>query len=111
MIDEGVRGSVSFRNFRAPGKIYLRRRNWFTASIVLTERSLVASTSFRSLVDLPLEDPRLSELRFSLDGDETLCIRFDPSLFDPPQSGSITYRFKTELARALLARLSNSRIA
>lgn len=36
--DEGVSGSVTFRDFRAPGRRYSLRKSWFLGSLVVTGR-------------------------------------------------------------------------
>ena len=107
--DEGIRGSITFRNFRAPGKRYLLRRNWFHGSLVLTRRRFAAFTSFRAIVDLPLDDARLAQLECSVEGNGSLCIRFDPSLFHPGWSGTMEFRFPTSLASDFAERLSAAR--
>jgi hypothetical protein len=37
LADEGVKGSVTYRNFRAPGRRDSWRRQWFIGSIALTK--------------------------------------------------------------------------
>ena len=44
-------------------------------------------------------------LGFSVEGDETLLVAFDPSLFHDDWSGAMEYRFHTSQARALLETL------
>lgn len=105
LIAEGVRGSVRFKNFRAPGKRYPGRINGFTGSLVLTGRRFAAFTSLRSIVDLPFDDARFGQLFCSLRGEQTLSVRFDPALFNRQHSGSIEIRINTPLASSFLGRL------
>jgi hypothetical protein len=42
LLDEGVKGSVTYRNFHAPGRRDAWRRQWYTGSIALTKMRLVA---------------------------------------------------------------------
>ena len=107
LVDEGVWGSVRFKNFRAPGKRYQGRINGFTGSVVVTRRRFAAFSAFRSIVDLPFDDARFARLSCSLHREHTLSVRFDPALFDPQHSGSIELRIKTPLAAAILERLKS----
>ncbi len=69
MLDEGISGSLTFRNFRAPGSFYGRRWSWFTGSLVLTRKRFVAFTffpRFNPIIDVQLDDERLAHLRCSL---------------------------------------------
>src|SRR2546430_14379501 len=42
LLDEGIAGSVTYLDFRAPGKRSNWRRQWFTGTIALTQVRLVA---------------------------------------------------------------------
>ena len=103
--DEGISGSIIYRNFRAPGRRYFRRRNWFTGSIVLTGERFAAFMFSRPIINVPLEDKWLGELDCSLKDETTLCVRFDPAAFHEGWSGSIECRFRTPQARSFLKRL------
>ncbi len=105
--EEGLGGSITLRNFRAPGRISLFRRNWFRGSIVLTRKRICIFTSSRSLVDVPLDDPNLRALDASVEDTDTLCIRFDPSLFDPRSSGTVEVRLTTAHARTVASRIGS----
>ena len=100
--DEGVKGSVTYLDFRSPGKYSNWRRQWFIASITLTKTRLLALRSSSPIIDVPLTDERFHKLNFSLENAETLLIAFDASLFHNDWSGNIEYRFKTSQAQAFL---------
>ena len=103
--DEGIKASVTYKNFRAPGRYSLWRRQWFTGCIVLTHVRLAAFAFSSPAMDVPLEDPRLRRLQCAVEGDDTICITFDTSLFQDSGSGTIEYRFTTPQARAFLVHL------
>jgi hypothetical protein len=103
--DEGVKGSVTYRNFRSPGRRSNWKRQWYTASIALTKTRLLAFAYSNQIIDVPLADPRFRRLEFSLEDETALLVAFDASLFHDDWSGAIEYRFKTPHARAFLARL------
>src|SRR5437016_1447927 len=88
-IDEGIAGSVTYRDFRAPGKRFSWRCQAFTAAIALTKVRLVALQYSNPAINIPLTDARLHQMRFSVEGDETFVAAFDPSLFHKDWSGTI----------------------
>jgi len=73
-----------------------------TGSLVLTGKRLSAFAFSRTIVDVPLDDDRINELRFSLEGEATLCVHFDPSAFHEDWSGTLEVRFSTPRARLFL---------
>jgi len=105
LLDEGVSGSVTFRNFRAPGRHYSWRRSWFSGSLVLTGRRFSAFAFSKAIIDIPIADDRINELRCSLEDEATLCVHFDPSAFNEDWSGSLECRFSTPQARLFLEQL------
>ncbi len=106
LLDEGVRGSVTFKNFRAPGKRYYRRRNWFTGSLVLTGKRFAAFIHSKPIINVPLGDARIKDLHCSLRDEDTLSVAFDAAAFHDGWSGSIECRFSTAHAREFLDRLN-----
>ena len=100
--DEGVKGSIIFRDFSAPGKRFLWKRVGIVASIALTELRLLALSDSKPIINVPLTDERLQAMRFWLDKDETLCVAFDAGLFQVDSTGTIEYRFRTLHAQHLL---------
>jgi hypothetical protein len=103
--DEGIKGSVTYRNFRAPQKYAKWKRQWYTASIILTNKRLLAFSYSNQIIDVPLADARFRRLEFSLEDENTLLIAFDASLFHDDWSGTIEYRFKTPHAQDLLDKM------
>lgn len=99
LLDEGVRGSVTYRDFRSPQRYSGWRRQWYTASIALTKVRLVALSRSSPVIDVPLADARIRRLRLLPEGDDTLLIAFDAALFRDDWSGTIEYRFRTPQAR------------
>ena len=105
LFDEGIKASVTYLDFRAPGKRSAWRRQWFSACIALTQVRLVALQYSNQAINVPFTDDRIRRLRLSIEGDETLLIAFDPSLFHQDWSGTMEYRFRTSQAKAFLKML------
>jgi hypothetical protein len=101
LLDEGLTGSVTYKNFRSPGRMSTWKRKGLIASIALPNERLLAVSFSNPLIDIPLSDPRFGTINFSLEKD-VLCISFDPSLFHDDWSGTIEYRFNTTKAQHCL---------
>jgi hypothetical protein len=99
--DEGIPGSVTYRNFHAPGKYFSWKKQAFTGSVVVTNIRLVALIYSNFAVNVPFTDERIRKLQISVDGDR-LVIALDPRVFHDNWSGSIKYRFRTEHAADML---------
>ena len=105
LFDEGIPGSVTYRNFRAPGKFFKWRQQWYSAAIVLTGTRFIAFRGPYKILDVPLQDQRFRGLRFTIENQETLLIAFDASLFHDTWSGTLEYRFKTPHSHGFLNKL------
>lgn len=103
LMDEAVKGSVTYRDFSAPGKRDLWRRQWYVGSIALTKVRLLTLSGNNPTINVPLTDERIRAMRYSLEkGSAVLCIGFDASLFHEDWSGTIEYRYRTSEAPRFL---------
>ena len=105
LADEGIAGSVTYRDFRAPGKRFTWRKVAFSGSIALTKTRLLALHYANPAINIPLDDKRFEQLRISVEGEQTLLVAFDPSLFHDDWSGTMEYRFRTSQAQTLFETL------
>ena len=99
--DEGVRGVLTYRNFHRPGVRSALEKRLFIGAIVLTNVRLLAVSGNNKLVDVPLDDPRLKQMQFTVE-DGAFVIRFDAGLFHDDWSGSIEYKYKSDDSQKLL---------
>lgn len=99
--DEGVRGVLTYRNFRRPGLRATLQKRLFIGAIVLTKVRLIAVSGSNKLVDVPLADERLKRMQFTLDNGAFL-IKFDAGLFHDDWSGTIEYKYKCDESEKLL---------
>src|SRR5260370_11831927 len=81
LLDEGIAASVTYLDFRSPGRRSNWRRKWFTGSIALTQVRLVALQYSNTPINVPVDDERMRSIRFSLEGHTTLFVPFNPPLF------------------------------
>jgi len=103
--DEGIAGSVTFRKFRAPGKYYGWRRNWFSGSIVLTRKHFLAFRYSKPIIGVAWDDQRIKQLNCYVKNKQTLCIEFDASTINEDWSGDMEIKFSTRHARSFLERI------
>ena len=101
--DEGIGGSVTFKQFRAPGKYYGWKRSWFSGSVVLTKQHLLAFKYSQPVIGVSWRDSKFSELDVSLEDENRLCVRFDASTFRDDASGKVEVRLSTSLAQEMMA--------
>ncbi len=105
LIDIGIGGSITLRNFRAPGQWSSWGRNWFTGCVVITERTFAAFALIRPVIYVPIDDEHLKKLDCSVKKGPVLCVDFDAGAFNEKWSGSIECQFKTPKAPLFLERL------
>lgn len=105
LLDEGIKGSVTYLNFRSPARYASWKRQWYTASIALTKTRLVALRFSQTIIDVPLTDERLGRMSFSLEASGALLVAFDASLFHQDWAGKLEYRFRTAQAQSFLDKL------
>ena len=101
--EDGLRGSVTYRHYRAPG----RRSNWskeaMRASFVVTRRRLGVYVRSRPMVDVAFDDPRFARLDLRVDGRHLTIDLDDASVFNDRASGQITTRVRCADPAAALA--------
>ena len=100
--DEGIGGSITFRNFRSPGKYYSLKYNWFTGSIVLTEKTFLAFKYSNPIIGIPWNHDKIQTLNCFIEKENTLCVEFEASEFYDNSSGNIKVSFSTPLAKSFL---------
>jgi hypothetical protein len=106
LFEEDVKGSMTFRNFRSPGRYANWRKVAITSLLILTKKNIIALKGSSPIINVPLTDARLRQMKFSLENEKTLLVAFDANLFQPDWSGEIEYRFHTPQAREFLQKLS-----
>lgn len=92
-MNEKVRGTITYRNFHAPGKRFLYEKSAFTSTIVVTKTRLVATSFGKMAINVPYTDERFRAMKFTVE-DGKLCVFFDAALFHPEWLGQLEFRFK-----------------
>jgi hypothetical protein len=108
LIEEGLRGSVRYRRFKAPGRRFHGKVTPERLGLAISEeRFVVYCRSGRTeLIDSPYSNPRLSAVDVSLRDDETAAIRIDYDRAEVPDvSGEITIVARTPNAPTIVDQL------
>jgi hypothetical protein len=115
LIEEGLPGSVRYRNFKAPGKRFNGKVTGVRLGLAISEeRFVVYCRSGRGkLIDTPYSDPRLGMLDVELQDDDRAVIKIDFDRGDVPKvSGQMAIHAKTtkapEIVEELRARLGRA---
>ena len=109
LLEEGLRGSIRYRHFKAPGKRFHGKvtAECFGLGLSETRLALYCRSGRSRLIDAPLSEPRLQTFELSLDGDDRLVVHIDFDRFTEPKvSGQMTIRMTTPNARRLLEHVS-----
>ena len=103
--DEGIKIRIFFKDFNGPSKRYKQKTKIVLGSIIFTNNRLLAFSYNQPLVDLMLNDKKMSEIKFSSESENSFSICFDASTFDSESKGEITYTFYTEIANEIINNL------
>ncbi|MCD9188367.1 MAG: hypothetical protein LUM44_18260 [Pyrinomonadaceae bacterium] len=103
--DEGIKSTLTYKNFRAPGRYSNWKRRWFAGAIILTEKRLILQQYSQPVINILLTDERLQKIKISLETEDTLLFEFEPQLFLENSSGDIEWRTRTPHARAIFEKL------
>lgn len=98
--EEGISGSTTYLNFHRPGEYSSWRREWYSASLTITQTRVVGLATSQPMINVPFTDTRLQRLHISVDNGNVLLIAFDAGLFHTDWSGTVEYRFRTPQAQA-----------
>ncbi len=102
ILQEGLWGSITYRNYRAPGRYSSWRRTGIIGALALTSRRVVAYGFAQRLLDIPYDHPTFAAVTFALEGQGHLCATFEASTFHVDRSGTIELRFRTPQAARIV---------
>lgn len=112
VFEEGLTGSIVYRNYREPGFKAGVQKNGAAGAIVITgDRLVVWISRGRNAgrhIDVPIENGRPAGVEVSSEGPDRVSFSYDPSVFHPDRSGSVEVRLKTQSAPLIAQRLRGS---
>jgi hypothetical protein len=101
LLEERLRGSVTYRNYKAPGRRDTLTRRGARWAVGVTRKGLLLDGSLGTFIDAEWTDARLAELQISVAEGDTLLIAYDASLFHENRSGQIEIRVRTPQAQRI----------
>jgi hypothetical protein len=111
VMETGLKGSITWRHYRAPGRRSSYRRMGTYLSFALTSERLVVWGAGHPQIDVPLRHPLIREIEASVDKPGRLLLAFDAHAFHENTSGRIEVRLNTEQADHLAELVSQAAAA
>ena len=109
LLEEGIRVTITYRDYRAPGKRFGWKRSVGSGAIVVTRTRLLVLYYRWPILDLPLGDVRLGALDIDASSDR-LSISFDAHDLDDARSGRVEIQLRSIRAADIVA-LTRSAVA
>lgn len=106
--DEGIKATITYKNFRAPGRYSNWKRRWMTGAVALTEKRLILQQYSQPVINVLLNEERLKKIKVSLETEDVLLLKFSPDLFLEFSSGEIEWRCYTPQAKIIADYLNTS---
>ena len=109
LIEEGLPGSIRYKNFKAPGKRFKGKITGECFGLGISEErlALYCRSGRVKLIDQPFTEPRLSAIEVSLEGEDRVALLIDYDRVDVPKvSGQMTIRARTPNAATVVEELS-----
>ena len=107
--DEGIKSTITYKNFRAPGRYSNWKRRWFVGAVVLTEKRLILQQFSKPVIDIKLTDERFEKIKISLENEDTLLFEFEPQIFLENSSGEIEWRCRTPHAKVIADTINSTK--
>lgn len=105
LAEEGIGGSFTARNFKAPGKRYTYKKDFFVGWLAITQKRVLSYTLGRRQINIMLDDPSLAKLFVQNPKPGILIISFNANVYHNDWSGKLELKYKTEQAEDFLGKL------
>jgi hypothetical protein len=104
LLDEGLSGSITYRDYRAPGTYSSFRKVAVSGAIVVTGERLVVWAAKGKAIDVGLRDPLRAAVAVIPSGNppDAMTFRYDAATFSPDRSGTVEIHFRTAAASAII---------
>lgn len=98
---EGLTGSITYRNYRAPGRYSSRAKQGTAGAIGISGQRLVVWVSRGGYIDIPLAMAG-SAVQVSSDKPDRVSFKYDAGRFRPETSGQVEIKLKTPQAAQIM---------
>ncbi len=95
---EGLPGSITYRDYRAPGQRTSLRKEATTGAILVTSQRLVVWAGRGKNIDVSFDHPLRAAIDVSVDRPDRICFAYDAGTFSAERSGKIEVRLRTAQA-------------
>lgn len=92
LLEEGLTGTLTFRNYKAPGKRSKLRKVGIAGAVCVTDQRLLIWGARGKLVDVPRDDERFGAIEVSAEEPDKVLIAWEASLFHDNRSGRVEVR-------------------
>jgi hypothetical protein len=92
LLAEGLTGTLTFRNYKAPGRRSKLRKVGIAGAVCVTDRRLLVWGARGKLVDVPREDERFGQIEVAAEEPEKVLIAWEAGLFHDNRSGRVEVR-------------------
>jgi hypothetical protein len=97
-LEEGLRGSVTRRNYRAPRQYAKWSKNATWGSIAITDRRLLVWAERFKHIDVPHDHPVRAGIKVTADRPDRVCFAYDAGATNTSVSGQVEVRLATSQA-------------
>lgn len=101
-LEEGLWGTITYRNYRAPRRYSAWRKQAFVGALVLTSKRVMACWGREWLLHITFDHPLLAAVNFSLEKPDCLLAAYDAARFHTDRSGQVEVRFSTPQAGRIM---------
>lgn len=98
VLEEGLAGSVTYRNFRAPGQYSNWRKDPVSGAIAVTNQRLVVWAGRFRHIDVPHGHPLRAVIEVAAERPHRICFAYDAGAGNPSRSGRVEVRLRTAQA-------------
>jgi hypothetical protein len=106
LLEEELPGSITYRNYRAPGRYSSWKKEPTSGAIAITASRLVVWTGKSKHIDLPRSGPLRTAVEVTLDGADHVRFGYDAGRFSAERSGQVEVRLRTSQAARIVGFLS-----
>jgi hypothetical protein len=106
VLEEGLTGSVTYRNFRAPGQYAKWRKEAVSGAIAVTPGRLVVWAGRFKHIDVPHDHPLRDGIKVIAESAERICFAYDAGAGNPSRSGQVEVRLRVRQAAEVAGLLS-----
>jgi hypothetical protein len=109
LLEENLTGSITYRNYRAPGQRSSLKKEAISGAIAVTASRLVVWTGRSKHIDVPLNHPLRAAIEVSYDPPDRVRFAYDAAAFGPSRSGQVEVRLRTPQAAHIADLLAAAR--